>query len=131
MTPRVLFVCVHNAGRSQMAAVLLDHHALGRIQVLSAGTSPSSELHPLVVAAMSEWGIDMSDRSPTPLATSDVEGCDVVVTMGCGDSCPVVKGVRYEDWQLDDPSGQDLEAVRKLRAEIDARVRTLVSELLD
>ncbi len=114
-----------------MAAALLNHHALGRIQALSAGTRPGATLHPVVVAAMSEWGIDMSHHSPTALAISDVESCEVVVTMGCGDSCPIVEGVRYTDWHLDDPSGEDIEMVRRLRTEIDARVRTLVSELLD
>ena len=130
-TPEVLFVCVHNAGRSQMAAALLDHHAAGRVTVRSAGSAPASEVNPAVVAVMAELGIDVSREFPKRLTTNSVEAADVVITMGCGDACPVFPGKRYLDWQLDDPAGQGLGSVRPIRDEIDRRVRGLVAELLD
>jgi protein-tyrosine-phosphatase len=127
----VLFVCVHNAGRSQMAAALLHHHALGRIRVRSAGSAPASSVNPAAAAALAEWGLDITAEVPSKLAEEDVEASDVVITMGCGDTCPVLPGKRYLDWQLDDPAGLGVEAVRPIRDEIDRRVRALVSELLD
>jgi protein-tyrosine-phosphatase len=127
----VLFVCVHNAGRSQMAAALLHHHALGRIRVRSAGSAPASSVNPAAAAALAEWGLDITAEVPSKLAVQDVEASDVVITMGCGDTCPVFPGKRYLDWRLDDPAGLDVEAVRPIRDEIDRRVRALVSELLD
>ena len=129
-TPTVLFVCVHNAGRSQMAAALLDHHAGGRVQVRSAGSDPADALNPAVVAAMAEVGLDLSREFPKPLTDASVQTADVVVTMGCGDACPVYPGTRYEDWQLEDPAGQPIEGVRAIRDQIDARVRHLLAELL-
>jgi arsenate reductase (thioredoxin) len=129
--PEVLFVCVHNAGRSQMAAALLDHHAGGKVTVRSAGSTPSEEVNPAVVRALDEVGIDISKEFPKPLTTEAVEGADVVVTMGCGDACPVYPGKRYLDWDLPDPAGKPLEAIRPIRDEIDRRVRRLLSELLD
>jgi arsenate reductase len=128
--PEVLFVCVHNAGRSQMAAALLDHHANGRVHVRSAGSTPASEINPSVVAAMQEVGIDLSREFPKPLTSEVVEAADVVVTMGCGDACPVFPGKRYLDWELTDPSGRSLEEVRPIRDEIDGRVRALLRELV-
>jgi len=128
--PEVLFVCVHNAGRSQMAAGLLDKHAGGRVHVRSAGSTPADEIHPAVVEAMQELGIDLSWEFPKPLADEFVRAADVVVTMGCGDACPVFPGIRYLDWELDDPSGLPLDQVRPIRDEIDRRVRELVAELL-
>ena len=127
--PEVLFVCVHNAGRSQMAAALLDHHAAGRIRVRSAGSAPGEEINPAVIAAMAELGLDLSKEFPKPLTTEAVEGSDVVVTMGCGDACPLFPGKRYEDWELDDPAGQDVDAVRPIRDEIQQRVRALLASL--
>lgn len=127
----VLFVCVHNAGRSQMAAALLQHYALGRIDVRSAGSAPADEVNPAAVAALAEWGLDITAEVPTKLSTDDVEAADVVITMGCGDTCPVFPGKRYLDWQLDDPAGQGVDAVRKIRDDIDRRVRELLTELLD
>ena len=129
-TPAVLFVCVHNAGRSQMAAALLDHHAGGRVQVRSAGSDPADALNPAVVAAMAEVGLDLSREFPKPLTDASVQTADVVVTMGCGDACPVYPGKRYEDWQLEDPAGQPIEGVRAIRDQIDARVRHLLAELV-
>jgi arsenate reductase (thioredoxin) len=129
MTPEVLFVCVHNAGRSQMAAALLDHHAAGKVRVTSAGSAPADTVNPAVVDAMQEIGLDISREFPTRLTTDAVRAADVVVTMGCGDACPVFPGTRYLDWELDDPAGRDLEAVRPIRDEIDRRVRTLLAEL--
>jgi arsenate reductase (thioredoxin) len=129
--PEVLFVCVHNAGRSQMAAALLERHAAGRISVRSAGSEPADELNPAVVEAMREVGIDLDGRRPRRLADEDVREADVVVTMGCGDACPVYPGKRYEDWALEDPSGKSLEEVRPIRDEIERRVRELVSRLDD
>jgi arsenate reductase len=128
-TPEVLFVCVHNAGRSQMAAALLQHHANGRVTVRSAGSAPASDINPAVVEAMAEIGLDLSHDFPKPLTTEAVQASDVVVTMGCGDACPVFPGKRYLDWQLDDPAGQSLAAVRAIRDEIDRRIRELVRDL--
>jgi arsenate reductase len=127
--PEVLFVCVHNAGRSQMAAALLERHGAGRISVRSAGSEPADQLNPAVVEAMRDLGIDLDGRRPRRLADEDVREADVVVTMGCGDACPVYPGKRYEDWALDDPSGKSLEEVRPIRDEIDRRVRGLLSRL--
>ncbi|MGI5326015.1 arsenate reductase ArsC [Actinomadura nitritigenes] len=128
--PEVLFVCVHNAGRSQMAAALLDHHAAGRVRVRSAGSAPADEINPAVRAVMAELGLDLSKEFPKPLTGEAVQAADVVITMGCGDVCPVFPGKRYLDWQLDDPAGQPIESVRPIRDEIDARVRALLAELL-
>jgi protein-tyrosine-phosphatase len=128
--PEVLFVCVHNAGRSQMAAGLVKLRSGGRINVRSAGSAPGERINPAVVDAMSELGVDMSEAFPKPLTDEVVRAADVVITMGCGDACPIYPGKRYEDWQLDDPAGQDVEAVRGIRDEIDARVQRLIAELL-
>jgi arsenate reductase (thioredoxin) len=127
--PEVLFVCTHNAGRSQMAAALLDRDAAGRVRVSSAGSQPASELNPAVVAAMAEIGLDISRECPKPLTTGKVRTADVVVTMGCGDSCPVYPGKRYLDWDLPDPAGLDLNAVRPIRDDIRRRVRGLLADL--
>jgi arsenate reductase (thioredoxin) len=127
--PRVLFVCVHNAGRSQMAAGWLRALAGDRVEVRSAGSEPAASLNPVAVAAMAEVGIDIRESVPVLLATDDVRDADVVVTMGCGDACPVFPGKRYEDWALDDPAGQPIEVVRGIRDAIRARVETLVSEI--
>jgi arsenate reductase len=127
--PEVLFVCVHNAGRSQMAAALLDHHASGRVHVRSAGSAPAAEINPSVVRAMGELGLDLSKAFPKPLTDDDVRAADVVVTMGCGDACPVYPGRRYLDWDLPDPSGRSLEEVRAIRDEIARRVEELLAEL--
>ena len=127
--PEVLFVCVHNAGRSQMAAALLDHHAQGAVLVRSAGSAPGGSINPAVVEVMDELGIDLSREFPKPLTTEAVQASDVVITMGCGDACPVFPGKRYLDWQLDDPAGQDVDTVRRIRDQIDARVRGLLAEL--
>lgn len=128
--PEVLFVCVHNAGRSQMAAALLDHHAAGRVVVRSAGSMPSDEINPSVVAVMDEVGIDVANRSPKPLTDGAVRASDVVITMGCGDACPIYPGKRYLDWVVTDPAGLDPDEVRPIREEIDGRVRDLLDELL-
>ncbi|OQO94824.1 heat-shock protein HtpX [Saccharomonospora piscinae] len=130
-SPEVLFVCVHNAGRSQMAAALLQHHALGRVAVRSAGSEPGERVNPAAAQALAEWGLDITAEVPTKLSTSDVEAADVVITMGCGDACPIFPGKRYLDWDLDDPAGRDVEAVRPIRDDIDRRVRGLLAELLD
>jgi len=127
--PEVLFVCTHNAGRSQMAAALLDHEAAGRVRVTSAGSQPASELNPAVVQAMAEIGLDLSHEYPKPLTTDKVQAADVVITMGCGDACPVYPGKHYLDWDLPDPAGLDLAAVRPIRDEIRGRVRALLNEL--
>ena len=127
--PTVLFVCVHNAGRSQMAAALLERRADGSVDVRSAGSAPAESLNPAVVAVMGELGIDLAARRPRLLDTADVQAADVVVTMGCGDACPVFPGKRYLDWKLDDPAGQDVDTVRRIRDEIDGLVRNLLSEL--
>jgi arsenate reductase (thioredoxin) len=126
---RALFVCLHNAGRSQMSEALFRRAAEGRHEARSAGTTPGDRVHPEVVEAMAELDIDLSDRHPHGLSQEDAEWADVVVTMGCGDECPFIPGKRYLDWDLDDPKGQPLEKVRSTRDEIDRRVRTLVAEL--
>jgi arsenate reductase (thioredoxin) len=128
--PEVLFVCVHNAGRSQMAAGLVKLRSEGRIHVRSAGSDPADEINPAVVEAMRELGVDMSEEFPKPLTDEVVRAADAVITMGCGDACPIYPGKRYEDWVVDDPAGRDLEAVRRIRDEIDERVRKLIDELL-
>ena len=130
--PEVLFVCVHNAGRSQMAAALLAHHAGDRIVVRSAGSAPADDLNPAVVDAMAEVGIDLYAAGARPKKLDDdaVQASDVVITMGCGDTCAIYPGKRYEDWKLDDPAGQGVDAVRPIRDEIDRRVQVLVAELL-
>ena len=127
--PHVLFVCTHNAGRSQMAAALLDHAAAGRVRVTSAGSQPASQLNPAVVQAMAEIGLDISDEFPKPLTTGNVQAADVVITMGCGDACPVFPGKRYLDWDLPDPAGLTVEQVRPIRDEIGQRVQALLAEL--
>jgi arsenate reductase len=127
--PTVLFVCVHNAGRSQMAAALLEHVAGGRIDVLSAGSQPADEVNPMAVEAMAEIGIDITANEPRILTPEAVQASDVVITMGCGDECPIYPGKRYEDWKVDDPAGRDLEAVSQVRDEIRARVSALTDEL--
>ena len=128
--PTVLFVCVHNAGRSQMAAGYLQHLAGDRIEVLSAGSQPADQVNQVAVAAMAEEGIDIATEQPKVLTESAVQTADVVITMGCGDECPYFPGKRYEDWVLEDPAGQGIEAVRPIRDEIRARVEALVAELL-
>jgi arsenate reductase len=128
--PEVLFVCVHNAGRSQMAAGLVKLRSGGRINVRSAGSDPAERLNPVVVQALSEIGVDTSEEFPKPLTDEDVRAADVVITMGCGDACPIYPGKRYEDWELEDPAGKDLDTVRRIRDEIDARVRALVDDLV-
>lgn len=128
--PEVLFVCVHNAGRSQMAAALLERYAAGRVHICSAGSEPARSLNPHVVEAMREIGLDISREFPKPLTDDFVRAADVVITMGCGDSCPIYPGKRYEDWELDDPAGQDMDAVRRIRDEIDVRIKSLVEELV-
>ncbi|MDX6606267.1 MAG: hypothetical protein QOD14_807 [Solirubrobacterales bacterium] len=127
--PEVLFVCVHNAGRSQMAAGLLERKAEGRVRVVSAGSEPADQLNPAVVEAMNEVGIDISAERPKKLEDGMVRTSDVVITMGCGDACPIYPGKRYEDWDLEDPSGKDLEAVRGIRDEIASRVDALLAGL--
>ncbi len=128
--PEVLFVCVHNAGRSQMAAGLVKLRSEGRIHVRSAGSAPAGEINPAVIEAMEEVGVDMGEEFPKPLTDEVVRAADVVITMGCGDACPIYPGKQYEDWELDDPAGRDLDAVREIRDAIDERVRRLVDELL-
>ena len=128
--PEVLFVCVHNAGRSQMAAGLVKLRSQGRIHVRTAGSAPSEEIAPAVVEAMREVGVDVGDEFPKPLTDEVVRAADVVITMGCGDACPIFPGKRYEDWELDDPAGQDLDTVRRIRDKIDERVQRLIAELL-
>ncbi len=128
--PSVLFVCVHNAGRSQMAAAFLTHFAQDRIEVRSAGSEPAKNIKPTVVAAMSELGIDISNEIPKVLTTSAVEQSDVVITMGCGDACPFYPGKRYLDWPLSDPAGQGVEAVRPIRDEIEKLVKELIPTLI-
>ena len=127
--PEVLFVCVHNAGRSQMAAALLDHRAEGRVHVRSAGSDPADRINPAVAEAMLELGVDISKEFPKPLTDDAVRAADVVITMGCGDACPIYLGKRYLDWELDDPAGKSLEAIRPIRDEIDRRVSELLSDL--
>ena len=127
--PSVLFVCVHNAGRSQMAAALLNHLASDRVEVRSAGTEPATHVNPVAVVAMAERGIDLTTATPKVLHGQAVQASDVVITMGCGDSCPIFPGKRYLDWQLDDPAGQGIDAVRPIRDEIKSRVVALLDEL--
>jgi protein-tyrosine-phosphatase len=130
-TPEVLFVCVHNAGRSQMAAGLVKLRSDGRIVVRTAGSAPADEINPVVVEAMAEIGVDLGDEYPKPLTDDAVRASDVVITMGCGDACPIFPGKRYEDWELEDPAGKDIATVRRIRDETDERVQALVGELLD
>ena len=128
--PSVLFVCVHNAGRSQMAAGFMTHLGQGRVEVLSAGSAPKDSINPVAVAAMAEVGIDISHNSPKVLTSEAVQQSDAVITMGCGDACPFYPGKRYEDWVLEDPAGQGIESVRVIRDDIKLRVETLLAELL-
>ncbi|UJH70918.1 arsenate reductase ArsC [Ornithinimicrobium sp. INDO-MA30-4] len=127
--PSVLFVCIHNAGRSQMAAGFLRHLGDGRIHVRSAGSMPADKINPVAVAAMAEEGIDITAEQPKVLTPEAVQACDVVITMGCGDACPFYPGKRYEDWKLDDPAGQGIESVRPIRDAIKARIEELISSL--
>ena len=127
--PTVLFVCVHNAGRSQMAAGYLQHLAGDRVEVLSAGSAPADQVNPAAVAAMAEDGVDITSGSPKLLTTEAVRESDVVITMGCGDACPIFPGKRYEDWELDDPAGRGVDAVRPIRDEIRARIEALIAEI--
>lgn len=127
--PSVLFVCVHNAGRSQMAAAYLTHLAGDRVEVRSAGSAPADAVNPAAVEAMAEEGIDMSAEIPKVLTDDAVRASDVVITMGCGDTCPIYPGKRYEDWKLDDPAGQGVEAVRPIRDEIRTRIEALISDI--
>ena len=129
VTPEVLFVCVQNAGRSQMAAALLDRYADGRVHVRSAGSEPAEQINPAVVAALNEVGLDISKEVPKPLTDEVVRAADAVITMGCGDACPIYPGKRYEDWEVDDPAEADLEGVRRIRDEISRRVRGLLDEV--
>ncbi|MDJ0338502.1 arsenate reductase ArsC [Cryobacterium sp. PH31-O1] len=130
MKPSVLFVCVHNAGRSQMAAGFLTALSQGRVEVLSAGSEPKDQINPVAIAAMAEEGIDIAGNVPKILTTEAVRQSDVVITMGCGDACPIFPGKRYEDWQLNDPAGQGIESVRPIRNEIKARIEALLAEIL-
>ena len=127
--PEVLFVCIHNAGRSQMAAALLEHHAQGRVRVRSGGSAPADRINPAALAAMKEIGIDMSREHPKLMTDEGVQASDVVVTMGCGDACPVYPGKRYVDWELDDPAGKTVAEIRPIRDETERRVRELMAEL--
>jgi arsenate reductase len=128
--PSVLFVCVHNAGRSQMAAGFMNHLGQGRVDVLSAGSAPKDSINPVAVEAMAELGIDISSNTPKTLTPEAVQQSDAVITMGCGDACPFYPGKRYEDWVLEDPAGQGIESVRVIRDEIKVRVENLLAELL-
>lgn len=128
--PRVLFVCVHNAGRSQMAAGFMQALSGGRVEVLSAGSEPKDQVNPVAIEAMAEEGIDIANNAPTLLTTDAVRESEVVITMGCGDACPIFPGKRYEDWELNDPAGQPIEAVRRIRDEIKRRVQQLLREIL-
>jgi arsenate reductase (thioredoxin) len=128
--PEVLFVCVHNAGRSQMAAGLVRLRSGGRIHVRSAGSDPADTINPAVIEAMTEIDVDMSEEFPKPLTDEVVRAADVVITMGCGDACPIYPGKRYEDWVLEDPAGKDLATVRRIRDDLDTRIRALVGELV-
>jgi arsenate reductase len=127
--PEVLFVCVHNAGRSQMAAALLDFYAEGRVHVRSAGSDPADQINPHVITTMTELGLDISKEFPKPMTDEVVQAADAVITMGCGDACPIYPGKRYEDWEIDDPAEADLDGVRRIRDEIRQRVRQLLAEL--
>lgn len=129
-TPTVLFVCVHNAGRSQMAAGYLRELAAGRVEVLSAGSEPKDQINPVAIEAMAEEGIDIAGNTPKILTVDAVKESDVVITMGCGDACPIFPGKRYEDWELEDPAGKDLETVRRVRDDIRGRVESLLAELV-
>ena len=129
--PTVLFVCVHNAGRSQMAAGYMRELGGDRIEVLSAGSAPKDTINPQAIAVMAEEGIDIANQQPKILTTEAVQESDAVITMGCGDACPFYPGKRYEDWVLEDPAGQDIDQVRKIRDQIKGRVQTLLSELLN
>jgi len=128
--PEVLFVCVHNAGRSQMAAGLVRRRSGGRVHVRSAGSDPAEAINPAVIEAMAEIGVDMSEEVPKLVTDEAVRAADVVITMGCGDACPIYPGKRYEDWMLEDPAGQDLDTVRRIRDDLDARIQALVAELV-
>ncbi|GGK22770.1 arsenate reductase [Pilimelia terevasa] len=128
--PSVLFVCIHNAGRSQMAAGWLRHLAGDTVEVRSAGSAPADTINPAAVAAMAEVGVDITDQTPKKLEWETAETSDVIVTMGCGDACPVFPGKRYEDWKLGDPAGQGIDAVRPIRDDIESRVRALLAELV-
>ncbi len=128
--PTVLFVCVHNAGRSQMAAGYMQALSGGRVEVLSAGSEPKDQINPVAIQAMAEEGIDIANNTPKVLTTEAVRDSDVVITMGCGDACPIFPGKRYEDWQLEDPAGQGIEAVRPIRDDIKTRIEQLLSEIL-
>jgi len=128
--PTVLFVCVHNAGRSQMAAGYLQHFAGHRVQVLSAGSAPKDQINPVAIDAMAEEGIDIAHNVPTVLTVEAVKESDVVITMGCGDACPIFPGKRYEEWELEDPAGQDIDSVRPIRDEIKGRIQALLAEIL-
>jgi arsenate reductase len=128
--PAVLFVCVHNAGRSQMAAGLLQELSGGRVDVLSAGSEPKDQINPIAIEAMAELGIDIANSVPKILTVEAVRESDVVITMGCGDACPIFPGKRYEDWELVDPAGKDIETVRAVRDDIKARIEVLLSEIL-
>ncbi len=127
--PEVLFVCTHNAGRSQIAAAMLDAKAKGKVHVRSAGSAPGDAINPVVIEAMSEVGLDLSKEFPKPMTDDVVQAADAVITMGCGDACPIYPGKRYEDWEVEDPAGKDLETVRRIRDDIARRVDQLVSEL--
>jgi protein-tyrosine-phosphatase len=129
--PEVLFVCVHNAGRSQMAAGLLNKAAAGRVHVRTAGSDPAEEINPAVIEAMDEVGVDLSEEFPKPLTDEFVRAADAVITMGCGDACPIYPGKHYEDWELEDPAGKDVETVRRIRDEIGSRVNALLDELVE
>jgi protein-tyrosine-phosphatase len=128
--PEILFVCVHNAGRSQMAAALARHLSAGRVHVRSAGSQPTQEIHPLTIQALAERGIEITEAFPKPLTDDVVHAADVIITMGCGDACPIFPGKRYEDWEVADPAGQTIEVVRAIRDDIQARVTTLLGEVL-
>jgi len=128
--PEVLFVCVQNAGRSQMAAALLNHRAQGKVHVRTAGSAPAEHIHPEAVAALAELGIDLTQEFPKPLTDEVVRAADAVITMGCGDACPIYPGKRYRDWEVGDPAGQELPRVRAIRDELDARVQALLDELV-
>ncbi|MGB3186194.1 MAG: arsenate reductase ArsC [Ornithinimicrobium sp.] len=131
MVPELLFVCVHNAGRSQMAAALAEHLSARRVHVRSAGSAPTGEVNPIVIEALSERGIPLSTPYPKPLSTSVLRASDVIITMGCGDSCPIFPGKRYEDWAVADPAGQPIEVVREIRDDVQARVTTLLRDILN
>ncbi len=129
--PELLFVCVHNAGRSQMAAALAEHLSARRVHVRSAGSAPVDEINPLVIRSLTERGIALNQAYPKPLSDSVLKAADVIITMGCGDACPIFPGKRYEDWSIPDPAGQPIEVVRDIRDQIQARVTTLLSQILN